>query len=86
MKLLQNKEFKKLKSNVMVSIVEQVKQFTARFDQQLDEAEQKINKLIIQRLQQINDKFDMLDEKDKEYFLEKLDQKEIRDNNKMRNP
>ena len=47
MKSLQHKEFKKLKVNIMQSIVDQIRQFTEKFDSQINLAEQQINKSII---------------------------------------
>lgn len=49
-------------------------------------AEQRIHKSIIARLEEIEDKFDLLDEKDKDYFVEKLQLKEHKDKYKLNNP
>lgn len=85
MKRMQNKEFKKLKANVLNSIADQVKAFTEKFNSQISSAEEKINRLIIQKLNHIEDKFETLPEEDKEFFLLKIQEKAIRDREKMLN-
>lgn len=83
MKRMQNKEFKKLKANVLSGITDQVKAFTEKFNAQISLAEEKINRLIIQKLNNIEDRFDTLPDEDKEFFLLKIQEKAIRDRQKM---
>lgn len=85
MKRIQNKEFKKLKTNVLNSISDQLKGFQEKFNSQINLAEEKINKLIIQKLNVIEEKFEVLPEEDKEYFLLKHQEKAVRDREKMLN-
>ena len=83
MKRMQNNEFKKLKANVLSGITDQVKAFTEKFNAQISLAEEKINRLIIQKLNNIEDRFDTLPDEDKEFFLLKIQEKAIRDRQKM---
>lgn len=85
MKRMQNKEFKKLKANVLSGVTDQVKAFTEKFNAQISLAEEKINTLIVQKLNNIEDRFDNLPDEDKEFFLLKIQEKAIRDRQKMLN-
>lgn len=82
-KRMQNKEFKKLNFTLANSITDQLKVFTDKFSTQLTATEDKINKLVSKKLDFIKENFDSLSDEDKEFFLLKIQEKAIRDRQKL---